>query len=490
MLGEKTVAMLEKAFAFVKTLVTEGPTAAWREIVAAIGSLWDLIIGGIEDWAVTKIVTAAITKLATMFNPAGAVIQAIIATYNTVAFFIERIKQILAFVEAVVDSIANIADGKIAQAANYVEQAMARSIPVLLGFLARLIGLGDLSGAVKKVITSIQEKVDKAIDAAIAWIVEKAKQLFGIKDNDAPASANVSKDFTMSGEGHTIAATGQGEDIKVTIASGPAKRLHDTAAAAQSEILAEKPPRPEPERGYILTALGKVVADSVEKEIWFEWHGKGEKGDFQSFLVLKVDKMVQDLAPLSALDIKSLDALFKKVPGSRKLPVEYQSGDWVRENLYASSIEWEPKQAKIVARDKPKIKQKVADANAKKDFALWSSLIGTAAIGKYIPESAELGKFLPAQVDSVPMSVDHIEELADHWQRVGHNSGDDARQRVALDDESNFELVTVRYNSAKKHGSYTPFVDEKFESKKRSSAVLDRKISGRFFLRVDGSELT
>ena len=71
-----------------------------------------MVIGGIKDWAVTKIVTAAITKLATMFNPAGAIIQAIIATYNTVAFFIERIKQILAFVEAIVDSIANIAHGQ------------------------------------------------------------------------------------------------------------------------------------------------------------------------------------------------------------------------------------------------------------------------------------------------------------------------------------------------------------------------------------------
>ena len=175
--------MLEKAFGFLKTLVTEGPAAAWKEIVAAIGSLWDMVIGGIKDWAVTKIVTAAITKLATMFNPAGAIIQAIIATYNTVAFFIERIKQILSFVEAVVDSIANVANGKIDAAANWIEKAMARSIPVLLGFLARLIGLGNVSDAVKKVITAIQQKVDKGIDFVIDWVVKQAKALFGGKDD-------------------------------------------------------------------------------------------------------------------------------------------------------------------------------------------------------------------------------------------------------------------------------------------------------------------
>jgi hypothetical protein len=183
-LGEKTVSMLEKAFVFIKTLVTEGPVAAWKQIVDAIGGLWDMVIGGIKDWAITKIVTAAIMKLVTMFNPAGAIIQAIIATYNTVAFFIERIKQILAFVEAVVDSVANVANGKIDAAANWIEKAMARSIPVLLGFLARLIGLGNVSDAVKKVITAIQAKVDKGIDFVIDWVVKQAKALFGGKSDD------------------------------------------------------------------------------------------------------------------------------------------------------------------------------------------------------------------------------------------------------------------------------------------------------------------
>ena len=188
--GEERVAMFERGFEFVRILATEGPAAAWQHIVEAIGSLWDLVIGGIKDWAVTKIVTAALLKLVTMLNPVGAVIQAIIATYNTIAFFVERIKQILALVEAITDSIASIAAGKLAQAADFVERAMARTIPVILGFLARLIGLGDVSGAVKKVITGVQARVDKAIDKVIAWIVTKAKSLFGAKKDTPPEKQN------------------------------------------------------------------------------------------------------------------------------------------------------------------------------------------------------------------------------------------------------------------------------------------------------------
>jgi len=57
---------------------------------------------------------------------------------------------------------------------------------VILGFLARLIGLGDVSEAIKKVITAIQEKVDKGIDAVIKWVVDKAKSLFGKGEAEDP----------------------------------------------------------------------------------------------------------------------------------------------------------------------------------------------------------------------------------------------------------------------------------------------------------------
>ena len=52
-------------------------------------------------------------------------------------------------------------------------------IPLLIGFLARLIGLGELSKKVKEFITKVQDKVDKAIDKAIAKIVQMVKKLFG-----------------------------------------------------------------------------------------------------------------------------------------------------------------------------------------------------------------------------------------------------------------------------------------------------------------------
>jgi hypothetical protein len=179
-LGERAVGYLESAFEVIRIIATEGLGGIWQKVVEFIsGSLPEMILGAIREWVVEKIVTAAVTKLVSMFNPAGAVIQAILAIYNTVMFFIERIQQILALAESVINSLSKIAAGQIADAANFVEQTMARTLPVIISFLARLIGLGSISEKIKSIVMKLQAKVDTAVDKVIGWVVKQAKKLFG-----------------------------------------------------------------------------------------------------------------------------------------------------------------------------------------------------------------------------------------------------------------------------------------------------------------------
>src|SRR5262249_51374449 len=93
--------------------------------------------------------------------------------------------QILAFVEAVINSVHKIATGDISSAANWIEQALARTIPIIIGFLARLLGLSGISDKIKEIIKKIQDTVDKAIDKLITKIVGGIKNLFagGRKDD-------------------------------------------------------------------------------------------------------------------------------------------------------------------------------------------------------------------------------------------------------------------------------------------------------------------
>ncbi|TVM02872.1 MAG: hypothetical protein CV087_08180, partial [Candidatus Brocadia sp. WS118] len=178
-IGEERVAMLERVFEFVRGIITEGPAYLWNKLLEFVGNIKDMVMGAIQNWVVTRIVQAAITKLATMLNPVGAVIQSIIAIYDTIMFFIERINQILDLVESIVNSITEIATGNIARAANFVEQTMGRTVPVIISFLARLIGLGGISDTIRDIINRIRQPVDKALDRIVAWIVGQARRLLG-----------------------------------------------------------------------------------------------------------------------------------------------------------------------------------------------------------------------------------------------------------------------------------------------------------------------
>jgi hypothetical protein len=74
---------------------------------------------------------------------------------------------------AVIDSVSAIADGKIGAAASAVENALAKAVPVAIGFLASLLGLDGISEKIKKIIETIQTPINKAID----WVINKAVEL-------------------------------------------------------------------------------------------------------------------------------------------------------------------------------------------------------------------------------------------------------------------------------------------------------------------------
>lgn len=179
LIGERNVKIIEKLVEYIKALITGGPAALWEKVKEDLSNLKSMVIDAIQNWLIETVVKQAVAKIVSLFNPAGAIIQAIIAIYNIVMFVIEKAQQIMAFVEAVVNSVHAIATGAIGGAIAWIEQALARTIPIVIGFLARLIGLGGISQKIKDFILKVQAKVDAAIDKAIAKVVAFVKKLFG-----------------------------------------------------------------------------------------------------------------------------------------------------------------------------------------------------------------------------------------------------------------------------------------------------------------------
>ena len=179
LIGAGNVMLLEKAWQFISTLIKGGPAALWEQIKEFLGNLKEMITKAIQDWIVEGVIRAAIKKLVLMFNPVGAIIGAIMAIYDTVMFFIERINQILAFVEAIINSVYKIATGDVSTAAKWIENALAKAIPIIISFFARFLGLTGIAEKIKETIKKIQDTVDKALDKLIEKAVAGVGKLFG-----------------------------------------------------------------------------------------------------------------------------------------------------------------------------------------------------------------------------------------------------------------------------------------------------------------------
>ncbi|MGO4259056.1 phage tail protein [Lysobacter sp. TAB13] len=179
LLGPTAVTVIEKLVGYLQTLIGGGPAALWEQVKGDLASLKDMVIGAIQDWIVTTIVQKAVAKVVSMFNPAGAIIQAIMMIINVVMFVIERAAQIMEFVESVINSIHAIATGSIGGAISKVEQALGNAVPILIGFLASMIGLGGISAKIKGFITKVQGKVDQAIDKVLKKAADFVKKMFG-----------------------------------------------------------------------------------------------------------------------------------------------------------------------------------------------------------------------------------------------------------------------------------------------------------------------
>ena len=177
--GEPVVQKLEQRVEIFKVLITEGIGGLWRFVQDRLSDLYDTVIGGIKDFIIEKVIKAGITWLIAFMNPAAAFIKACKAIYDIIMFLIERGSEIMAFVNSVLDSIAAVAKGNIGAMAAKIEDSLAKALPLMISFLASLLGLGGISEKVRSLIQKVQAPINKAIDFVIQGAVKAAKKLFG-----------------------------------------------------------------------------------------------------------------------------------------------------------------------------------------------------------------------------------------------------------------------------------------------------------------------
>jgi hypothetical protein len=234
-IGEKNVALLEKAYELVAGLMEKGPEGIFEMIKEKLDPrmIIDQVIQAGIEFLTEALIKNVSARIVLLFNPAGAIVQALEAIYRVLKWVFENAARLFSFVETVVNGMAQVVAGNISGMATAVEGALARLIAPVIDFLADYIGLGDLPEKIAEVIKGFQGWVEGILDTVIAFIARKAKDLLaalGIgkgKDEKPPAGQQGDGEigetvrFAAAGESHRVWIKTEGTQATIMSASAP-----------------------------------------------------------------------------------------------------------------------------------------------------------------------------------------------------------------------------------------------------------------------------
>jgi hypothetical protein len=216
-IGEKNVALIEKVYSLISMLVEQGPQGIYEMIKEKLDpqSIVDQVVQMAVDYMVTAIAKQVAVRVALLFNPAGAILQAIEAIYRVLKWVFENAARIFTLIETIVNGLADIISGNVGGFAKAVERGLEILIAPVLGFIADYFSLGDLPQKVAKQIKSFREWILAKIEAGFDWLIEKGKALLaalgiGRKEKDKKEGGEYDKEvgksvnFVAGGERHRL----------------------------------------------------------------------------------------------------------------------------------------------------------------------------------------------------------------------------------------------------------------------------------------------
>lgn len=166
-IGLAAVLHLEQVADVFRLLVDKGIGGLWELAMQRLAELPELVIGALKTYVIEQVVKAGIAYIVSLLTPASAFIKACQGIYQLLSFIVEKARQIGDFIEAVLDSMAAIADGDTAAAAERIDSALAGALKLALGFLARLAHLDAIAEKARAVIEAIRAPVRRVVDAII-----------------------------------------------------------------------------------------------------------------------------------------------------------------------------------------------------------------------------------------------------------------------------------------------------------------------------------
>ncbi|MGN9912596.1 hypothetical protein ACTMTJ_34165 [Phytohabitans sp. LJ34] len=444
----QAVVAAESAVPLVTKVKREGVGGLWDEIKARVGDLKRTLISKIIEYLVPTIIIAGITWVLSLLNPASAFVRAVKLIIDIVTFIVQRARQIIDFVNAVLDAVIAIARGAGGGAPALVERALARSIPVLIGFLAALLGIGGIADRVKKIFQTLSRPVQRAVDWAINKIIGLVKRLWAKlkrqldrkkpkkpkkpRPDRPPRRARRRPD--RKDPDRRRRRPPRREDKRS--AADKLKALD--AALAEVEALAGD----TPSRSVIARQLGRIRRKHKLTRLYLEDRGGGE---FRAVAEINPRKTSRTYPPG-----ETKYTIIEN--GVRILRPKYQGAQMIRRRLYRSGDRTATQQI-IKDRVTPLLRLKDRRTNSFVVAADWA----TATHWEAVP-----GTIVPLKGKTEP-SVEHKPEVFRHWNSDGKNTNQSERfdWYHFKGRESTVEILQAYLN--KSAGSYDKDVGPNFK---------------------------
>lgn len=274
-IGAKNVALIEKVYSMVSLLIEKGPEGIFEMIKEKLDpqSIVDQVVQLAVDFMISAVVKAVTPRIIALFNPAGAIIQALEAIYRVLKWVFQNAAKIFTLIETVVNGIADILAGSIGGFANAVEKALAMLIAPVIGFIADYLGFGDLPGKIADRIKSFQEMVLGFIEEVLVFLIEKGKALLaalglGSKEKDKDKNKKgegldqigEQVDFDAEGDPHSLWIEVEGEHATLMVASDKQSLKQYLANAAKNKAIAS-----EVARAKALADKADIDADEIAR---------------------------------------------------------------------------------------------------------------------------------------------------------------------------------------------------------------------------------
>ncbi len=231
------------ALEWLTILVRDGPAALWEHLRGQLNDLWDRLLNTVVDFLIGRIVQQATLWVARVAATGGlgVIIDALKAVYDALQVMAQYLRQMLEVANSVCEGLVDIAHGVLGRAADMVENAAVRVLPIMIAFLARTLGIGDLPDMIGEAIQGLRDRVVSAIDnlidrtfRAIDWARSTARRAIDAVLNWWNAEEEIHAD---DGQRHHIYLEGERENPHLRVASDPMDGAAAIAAINQNTTL-------------------------------------------------------------------------------------------------------------------------------------------------------------------------------------------------------------------------------------------------------------